>query len=185
MSCCPRLSLTASIEAMLRNPSRAYETKVQYRYRLPSLSLAAEGARASHVLPATGLFIMETVKPFVIIVDDDDSVSRAIRRLLGSIGIRADTFSSGNDFLEALSSIPSYYPGCVILDVLMPGLSGLEVQRRLAGSGIPVVFITAHDDIGVREQALANGAAGYLRKPFDDKLFVRAVRSALERSPQQ
>jgi FixJ family two-component response regulator len=128
---------------------------------------------------------METVKPFVVVVDDDESVSRATRRLLRSIGVRADTFSSGNQFLEVLASIPSYHPDCVILDVQMPGLNGLEVQQRLAGSGIQVVFITAHDDGAVRERALANGAVGYLRKPFDDQLFVRTVRSALNRPPQR
>jgi FixJ family two-component response regulator len=67
----------------------------------------------------------------------------------------------------------------VILDVQMPGLSGLEVQQRLAGSGIPIIFITAHDDIGVREQALAAGALAYLRKPFGDEIFVKTVRAAI------
>ena len=123
---------------------------------------------------------MGKLKPFVVVVDDDESVSRAIKRLLRSIRIAADTFASGDAFLEALSSMPSYHPDCVILDVQMPGLNGLEVQRRLAGSGIPVIFITAHDDIGVREHALAAGAVAYLRKPFNDELFVKTVRAALE-----
>ncbi len=127
--------------------------------------------------------MMEKVKPFVVVVDDDESVSRAIGRLLRSIGIRPDTFSSGDEFLEALVSIPSYRPDCVILDVQMPGLNGLEVQGRLEGSGIPVVFITAHDDIGVREHALGEGAVGYLRKPFDDELFIKTVRAALRHKP--
>jgi FixJ family two-component response regulator len=126
---------------------------------------------------------METVKPFVAIVDDDESVRRAIRRLLRSIGVHADTFASGDLFLTALSSVPSFTPGCVILDVQMPGLNGLEVQRRLSGSGLPVIFITAHDDIGVREQALSAGAVAYLRKPFDDELFIRIVRTALGIAP--
>ena len=123
---------------------------------------------------------MGKLKPFVVVVDDDESVSRAIKRLLRSIGIAAETFASGDAFLDVLSSMPSYRPDCVILDVQMPGLNGLEVQRRLSGSGIPIVFITAHDDIGVREQALAAGAVAYLRKPFNDELFVRTVRAALE-----
>jgi FixJ family two-component response regulator len=79
-----------------------------------------------------------------------------------------------------LSSIPSYRPDCVILDVQMPGLNGLEVQRRLSGSGAPVIFITAHDDIGVREQAFAGGAVAFILKPFNDDLFIRTVRAALE-----
>jgi FixJ family two-component response regulator len=66
----------------------------------------------------------------------------------------------------------------------MPGLNGLEVQQRLAGSGIPLIFITAHDDEGVREQALAAGAAGYLRKPFNDEILIKAVRSAIDMAPK-
>ncbi|MGF6754961.1 response regulator transcription factor [Paraburkholderia sp. GAS42] len=127
---------------------------------------------------------MGKAKPFVVVVDDDDSVSRAIKRLLRSIGIVAETFASGDRFLEVLSSMPSYRPDCVILDVQMPGINGLEVQRRLSGSGIPVIFITAHDDIGVREQALSAGALAYLRKPFNDELFVKTVRAALDSTQQ-
>jgi FixJ family two-component response regulator len=126
---------------------------------------------------------MGKLKPFVVVVDDDESVSRAIKRLLRSIGIAAETFASGNAFLDVLSSMPSYHPDCVILDVQMPGLNGLEVQQRLMGTGMPIIFITALDDIGVREQALAAGAAGYLRKPFNDELFVKTVRAALAMGP--
>ncbi len=125
---------------------------------------------------------MGKLKPFVVVVDDDESVSRAIKRLLRSIGISAETFASGDAFLDALSSMPSYQPDCVILDVQMPGLNGLEVQRRLSGRGMPVIFITAHDDISVREQALAGGAVAYLHKPFNDELFARTVRAALEKT---
>ncbi|CAB3776783.1 response regulator transcription factor [Pararobbsia alpina] len=124
---------------------------------------------------------MGKLQPFVVVVDDDESVSRAVKRLLRSIGITAETFASGDAFLDTLSSIPSYRPDCVILDVQMPGLNGLEVQRRLAGSGTPIIFITAYDDVGLREQALAGGAVAWLRKPFQDDLFARTVRAALER----
>jgi FixJ family two-component response regulator len=130
-------------------------------------------------LPVTGLNTMGTAKPFVVVVDDDVSVGRAIKRLLRSVGIVADTFASGDEFLDTLSSMPSYRPDCVILDVQMPGSNGLEVQRRLAGEALPVIFITAHDDVGVREQALATGAVAYLRKPFNDALFIRTVCAAL------
>lgn len=118
-------------------------------------------------------------KPFVAVVDDDESVSRAIKRLLRSIGVEAESFASGEAFLEALASIRSYHPDCVILDVQMPGLNGLEVQQRLAGSGLPIIFITAHDDMSLREHALSAGALAYLRKPFKDEIFVRTVRAAL------
>jgi FixJ family two-component response regulator len=74
----------------------------------------------------------------------------------------------------------SPYPACLIVDVQMPGLSGLDVQRRLAGSGMPVILITAHDDLNVRAQALFAGALAYLSKPFDDEIFIRAVRAAID-----
>ncbi len=123
---------------------------------------------------------MGKLKSFVVVVDDDESVCRAIKRLLRSVGIAAETFASGDAFLDVLSSMPSYRPDCVILDVQMPGLNGLEVQQRLSGSGTPVIFITAHDDIRVREQAFAGGAVAYILKPFNDDLFIRTVRAALE-----
>lgn len=123
---------------------------------------------------------MGKVKPFVAVVDDDESVCRAIKRLLRSVGITAETFASGDAFLDVLSSMPSYRPDCVILDVQMPGVNGLEVQRRLPGNSIPVIFITAHDDIGVREQAFASGAVAYVLKPFNDDLLIRTVRAALD-----
>jgi len=122
---------------------------------------------------------MSKVKPFVAIVDDDESVSRAIKRLLRSTGLASDTFKTGDDFLDMFDSIPSYRPACIVLDIQMPGLNGLEVQRRLTGSGIPIIFITAHDELGVREQALAVGAAAYLRKPFNDDIFIKAVSTAI------
>jgi FixJ family two-component response regulator len=135
-------------------------------------------------IPRTGLRAMGKLKPLVVVVDDDESVSRAIKRLLRSVGIVAETFASGDAFLEVLSSMPSYRPDCVILDVQMPGLNGLEVQRRLAGTDTPVIIITAHDDISVRKQAFAGGAVAYVRKPFNDELFVRTVRAALESGKQ-
>jgi len=119
-------------------------------------------------------------KPFVAIVDDDESVGRSTKRLLRSAGIDAESFASGDDFLEMRAAMPSYRPDCVILDVQMPGLNGLEVQEKLTGSGLPVIFITAHDDIGVREQALAAGAVAFLRKPFNDEILIKAVRAALD-----
>jgi FixJ family two-component response regulator len=123
---------------------------------------------------------MSKVRPFVAVVDDDESVGRAIKRLLRSTGMAADTFKTGDDFLDMFHSIPSYRPACVVLDVQMPGMNGLEVQRRLAGSGIAVIFITAHDEAEVRKQALAAGATAYLRKPFNDAVFIEAVRAAID-----
>lgn len=122
---------------------------------------------------------MSISKPFVAVIDDDESVSRAIKRLLRSTGLASETFKTGDDFITMVESIPSYRPACIVLDVQMPGLNGLEVQSRLAGSNIPVIFITAHDEAGVREQAIAAGATAYLRKPFDDEVFIKAIRTAI------
>jgi FixJ family two-component response regulator len=129
-------------------------------------------------------FAMSKVKPFVAVVDDDESVRRAVKRLLRSMGLPSETFKTGDEFLDMFDSIPSYRPDCIVLDVQMPGLNGLEVQRRLAGSGIPVILLTAHDNIGVCEQALAAGAAAYLRKPFNDEILIKAVRTAINLTPE-
>jgi FixJ family two-component response regulator len=122
---------------------------------------------------------MSSERPLVAVVDDDESVNRSTKRLLRSAGIESESFSSGDAFLQMCVATPSFRPDCVILDVQMPGLNGLQVQQRLAGSGLPVIFITAHDETGVREQALAAGAMAFLRKPFDDEIFIGAVRAAL------
>jgi FixJ family two-component response regulator len=94
-----------------------------------------------------------------------------------------ETFSSGQQFLDLVDAMPSFRPDCLVLDVQMPGMNGLEVQDRLATSGnaVPVIFITAHDEVGVREKALAAGAVAFLRKPFDDKLFIKTLEAALKR----
>ncbi|NML30548.1 response regulator transcription factor [Paraburkholderia antibiotica] len=119
----------------------------------------------------------------IAVVDDDESVCRAIKRLLHSEGIRAETFSSGDEFLNALAAIPSYRPACVILDVQMPGSNGLEVLRQLTSMRVPVIMITAYDDLAVRQAALAAGAAAYLRKPFTSAILFKAVEMAVNGNP--
>lgn len=123
-------------------------------------------------------------KPQIAIVDDDESVCRAVRRLLRSVAMDAETFSSGQQFLDLLEAMPSFQPDCLILDVQMPGMNGLEVQERLTTSGntVPVIFITAHDEVGFREKALAAGAVAFLRKPFDDELLIKTLHEALKRN---
>jgi FixJ family two-component response regulator len=120
-------------------------------------------------------------KPLIAIVDDDESVCRAIRRLVRSLGMEADTFASGREFIDRVEATPSFQPDCVVLDVQMPGINGLEVQERLASSGnsLPVIFITAHDEAGVRDRALTAGAVAFLRKPFNDELFIKTLHVAL------
>jgi FixJ family two-component response regulator len=119
--------------------------------------------------------------PLIAIVDDDVSVRRALKRLVRSLGMNAETFASGQEFLDCIDAMPSFHADCAILDVQMPGMNGLETQERLArgGNPIPVIFITAHDEVGARERALASGAMAFLRKPFDDELLIKTLRAAL------
>jgi FixJ family two-component response regulator len=121
-------------------------------------------------------------KPLIAIVDDDESVCRAVKRLVRSLAIDAQTFTSGQEFLDLLEAMPSFQPDCLILDVQMPGMNGLELKNRLATTGntIPVIFITAYDEVGVRERAFAAGAVAFLRKPFNDELLIKTMREALE-----
>jgi FixJ family two-component response regulator len=101
----------------------------------------------------------------VHVIDDDASVRKALQRLLRSAGIEAQTFASADEFLRA--HVPT--PDCLILDVRMPGMSGLELQQRLLSENIhvPIIFISAHDDEHARQAALAAGAIEFLHKPFE------------------
>ncbi|HSE85446.1 MAG TPA: response regulator [Candidatus Binatia bacterium] len=125
---------------------------------------------------------MSKTKPAIAIVDDDASVCRAISRLLRSLGMNADTFTSGHEFIKHIQTSPSFHPDCVVLDVQMPGMNGLEVQDLLVRSEkpLPVIFITAHDEVSVRERALQAGAVAFLRKPFNDELFIKTVNEAIQ-----
>ena len=125
---------------------------------------------------------MSKSKPTIAIVDDDGSVCRAIGRLLRSLGMNADTFTSGHEFIKHIQTMPSFRPDCVVLDVQMPGMNGLEVQELLIRSEnpLPVIFITAHDEASVRERALKAGAVAFLRKPFNDELFIKTLNEAIQ-----
>ena len=97
--------------------------------------------------------------------------------------MEAEAFTSGRDFIELIDAMPSFQPDCLVLDVQMPGMNGLDVQEQLVSSGsrLPIVFITAHDEMGVRERALSAGALAFLRKPFNDELFIKTLTAALQR----
>ncbi len=127
---------------------------------------------------------MSNANPLIAIVDDDESVCRALKRLVRSLGMNAETFASGQQFLDLIEAMPSFHPDCLVVDVQMPGLNGLEVQERLATNGnpLPVIFITAHDEAIPRERALAAGAVAFVRKPFQDELLIKTLRVALEPS---
>ena len=115
-------------------------------------------------------------------VDDEESVRIALRRLLRSASLSVETFSSGAEFLESLKE---HQPDCIVLDWHMPQVGGSLVQARLAEAGIrlPTVVITGHDSDETRERALAGGAAAYLRKPVDDQALLDAITSAV-RTPR-
>lgn len=116
-------------------------------------------------------------------MDDDEAVGRALERLVRSLNMAAETYLSGEDFVNQIESLPSFQPDCVILDVQMASMNGLEVQKRIRRihRDIPVVFITAYDDDIAREQALAGGAVAFLRKPCNDALLIRTLNRALGR----
>ena len=116
----------------------------------------------------------------VFVVDDDPSVRRSTERLLRSAGLKVQTFSSAREFL---ASHRPEGPACLVLDVRMPGLSGMELQRELTQSGIdiPIIFITAHGDIPMTVRAMKAGAVEFLTKPFSSRGLLDAVRAAIER----
>ena len=121
----------------------------------------------------------------VHVVDDDDAVRRALAMLFRSAGIPVQTHPSGSAFLEALSSLREDAVGCVLADVRMPGLDGLELMRRLKEGGFrrPVVVMTAHGDISMAVRAMKAGAADFIEKPFEDEALLAAVDAALK-TPQ-
>jgi FixJ family two-component response regulator len=116
----------------------------------------------------------------VMIVDDDESIRKAARRLIKSYGFPVETFASADHFLASgrLSET-----ACLVLDVQMPGLNGLELQSRLIAEGhqVPIIFITAFNDENARAQALTAGALGYLVKPFEETELLSAINVALQR----
>jgi FixJ family two-component response regulator len=116
----------------------------------------------------------------VFVVDDDEEMRAAMQRLLKTVGLQAEAFPSAKDFLER--NLPQG-PSCLILDIRLPGMSGLDVQKRLAEAGarIPVIFITAHADVPLAVKAMKSGAVEFLTKPFRGQDLVDAVQQALAR----
>lgn len=117
-------------------------------------------------------------KPTIFVVDDDEAVRSSLRLLLKSLGLEAATHGTAAEFLAAYD--PDQ-PGCVILDVRMPGMSGLELQDELnrRGAVIPVIFITGHGDVPMAVEAMQHGAIDFLQKPFSDKDLTDRIRQAL------
>ena len=118
--------------------------------------------------------------PTVFIVDDDGGVRRAVQDLVESVGLRAESFATGQEFLHKKRTSD---PSCLVLDVRLPQMSGLDFQRMLADVGIqiPIIFITAHGDIPMSVRALKSGAVEFLTKPFRNQDLLDAIQQALQR----
>jgi FixJ family two-component response regulator len=123
---------------------------------------------------------MKERQPVVFVVDDDSAVRSSIRMLLKSIGVAATSMASAQEFLD---SFDPAQPGCLVLDVRMPGMSGLELQEQLnmRGAILPVIFITGHGDVPMAVEAMQHGAFDFLQKPFRDQDLIDRIQKALAR----
>ena len=119
-------------------------------------------------------------EPTIFIIDDDPDIRAAMRRLLKTVGLHTELFATAQDFLK--QEMPKG-PSCLVLDMRLPGISGLEIQRSLfeAGINIPIIFITAHGDIPMTVKAMKSGAVEFLTKPFRDQDLLDAIAQALQR----
>jgi FixJ family two-component response regulator len=128
-----------------------------------------------------GVFSMSESRPIVLVVDDDISVRESVEFLLRHEGMDVETFVSAQEFL---CRPPLTVPSCLVLDVSLPGLNGLDLQKRVAAERheMPIIFITGHGDIPRTVQAMKAGAVEFLTKPFSDEILLNAIRNALVRS---
>jgi RNA polymerase sigma factor (sigma-70 family) len=126
---------------------------------------------------------MMEAEPVVFIVDDDASVRKSLERLVRSVGLRGEAFASAHEFLQRAATNA---PSCLVLDVRMPGVSGLALQETLEATGhrIPIIFITGHGDITMSVRAMKAGAVDFLAKPFNDQDLLEAIQEALVRDRQ-
>ena len=124
---------------------------------------------------------MTTVKPIVFVVDDDVWLRESLETLIQDEGWQPETFASAQEFLDYP---PTFSPSCLVLDICLPGLNGLELQKRVAveRTDMPIIFITGHGDIPMSVGAMKAGAVEFLTKPFNDTVLLEAIRQALERS---
>jgi FixJ family two-component response regulator len=125
--------------------------------------------------------VMASVRPIVFVVDDDVSVRESLELLIGTAGWHPELFASAQAFLD---HPPASVPNCLVLDISLPGLNGLELQKRVTAerSEMPIIFITGHGDVPKTVQAMKAGAIEFLTKPFADDVLLGAIRQALERS---
>ena len=128
-----------------------------------------------------GSSLMATAKPIVFVVDDDVSVRESLELLIDNEGWQPSTFASAQEFLGSPRAV---VPSCLLLDISLPGLDGLELQKRVAAerTDMPIIFITGYGDIPRTVQAMKAGAVEFLTKPFNEEVLLSAIRQALERS---
>ena len=127
---------------------------------------------------------MANTDPIIFVVDDDQAVRQSTEMLIRSMGLRVEAFESAAEFLE---DFDRQQPGCVILDIRMPGMSGLELQEHLNGMGaaIPVIFVTGHGDVPMAVRAMKLGAVDFIQKPFRDQELIDRVHAALDRDAEK
>ena len=123
---------------------------------------------------------MSEDRPAVFVIDDDPSIRRSLDTLLRSVGLDVHLFSSAQEFMHAKRPET---PGCLVLDIRLPGMSGLTFQQELAKAGValPIIFLTGHGDVPMTVRAMKAGAAEFLTKPFEDQVLLDAIHAAIER----
>ena len=123
---------------------------------------------------------MTAPRPLIAVVDDEESVRRALARMLNASQLQVEVFGSGQEFLDSLRT---RRPDCVVLDYQMPGLTGRDVQRQLAAAQIrlPIIVVTAHDQPALREPCLADGAVAYISKPLQRERLLSLIDDAIRR----
>jgi len=136
---------------------------------------------ASTLGRGSGVITMATAKPIVFVVDDDAWVRESLESLIADQGWQPETFASAQEFLDRPRT---FNPSCLVLDISLPDLSGLELQKRISieRADMPIIFITGHGDIPMSVGAMKAGAVEFLTKPFNDEVLLTAIRQALERS---
>jgi FixJ family two-component response regulator len=125
---------------------------------------------------------VSTDTPTVFVVDDDISVRESLEHLIREAGWQPETFASAQEFLRSASPLTVFTPSCLILDISLPDLNGLDLQRQIISdrNDIPIIFITGYGDVPMTVRAMKAGAVEFLTKPFDDQVLLNAIRSALE-----
>ncbi len=133
--------------------------------------------------PGRSMSLPVASTPIVFVVDDDISVRESLELLIRTEGWHSETFASAKDFLDRPRAA---VPSCLVLDISLPGCSGLQLQERIANerTDMPIIFITGHGDVPMTVQAMKAGAVEFLTKPFNDEVLLSAIRNALERSHQ-